>query len=129
MMRADELFTMVPNRFVDAVLRGELTERQARLCLYIARHAHQGKGVAKRSLANIAADLQWGKSPDTLMRELKELGYWFEFDSKQGQRTPYLFRLTGLSVRRVGDELSPDERKPEPRTSAPLPHDFRKIEV
>ena len=64
----------------------------------------------------------WPWAYDTLIRELKRVRpEWIDFESTQGQRTPYVFRWTGLAVRREGDlELGQDS------TSARLPHDFRK---
>jgi hypothetical protein len=125
---AEERFVMLPHRFIDAVMRGELSERQARLCLYIARHASQEKALAKLSLAQIDGGVGWQESDDTLLRELKTLRpAWIDFGSKQGQRAPYAIRLTGLKVLREGDELPLTELGPETSSSARPPHDFRNI--
>jgi hypothetical protein len=92
---ANEPFAMFPHRFLDAEMRGELSERQAKLCRYIVQHASQEKAVAKLSLAQIAAGVGWQESEDTLLRELKALRpAWINFESKQGQRGPYVIRLT-----------------------------------
>jgi hypothetical protein len=48
-----EPFTMLPNRFIDSEMRGELSERQAKLCRYIARSASEKRSEAKLSLAQI----------------------------------------------------------------------------
>jgi hypothetical protein len=125
---AEELFVMLPHRFIDAVMRGELSERQARLCLYIVRHASQEKALAKLSLAQIDGGVDWQESDDTLLRELKTLRpAWIDFGSKQGQRAPYAIRLTGLKVLREGDELPLTELGPETPSSARPPHDLRNI--
>jgi hypothetical protein len=71
--------------------------------------------------------MRWEWSEDTLLRELKGLRpEWIDFESKPGQRGPYLIRLTGLAVKRMGADLPPVELGSEPPTSAPPPHDLRK---
>jgi hypothetical protein len=107
-------------------MRGELSDRQAKLCRFIVRNAFEGS--AKLSLAQIATGLRWEWGEDTLLRELKALRpAWITFESKQGQRGPYLIRLMGLKVLREGDELPLSELGPKPPTSARPPHDLRKI--
>jgi hypothetical protein len=118
-----ELFAMFPNRFIDAEMRGELSERQAKLCRYIVRHGSQEKREARLTLAAIRDGVRWEGSDSTLQRELRSLRpAWIDYASNQGQRRPYVIRLTGLAVLREGDE----ELRPETTTSARLPHDFRK---
>jgi hypothetical protein len=105
--RRSEPFTMLPNRFIDAEMRGELSQRQAKLCRFIARNASQNTREARLTLAQIAAGVGWERSEDTLMRELKALRpEWIDFGSKPGQRAPYLIRLTGLAVEQEGDSTS-----------------------
>jgi hypothetical protein len=114
--RALEPFTMLPDRFIDAEMRGELSQRQAKLLRFIARNASETKREATLSLAQIAAGVRWEWSEDTLLRELKSLRpEWIDFGSKPGQRAPYLIRLTGLAVEREGDSTS--ARPPHDRTN------------
>ena len=68
MSRAREPFTMLPNRFIDAEMSGELSERQAKLCRFIARSANQRKAQVRLSLSQIATGLRWQWSEDTLLR-------------------------------------------------------------
>jgi len=121
--RTREPFVMLPIRFIDAELRGELSERQGRLLRFIARRANEARREARLTLAEIAAALRSEVSPDTVGRELKSLRpEWIDFESGQGRRRPYVIRLTGLAVEREGDE-SP---RPEAPTSARPPHDLRR---
>jgi hypothetical protein len=83
--RALEPFTMLPDRFIDAEMRGELSQRQAKLLRFIARNASETKREATLSLAQIAAGVRWKWSEDTLLRELKSLRpEWIDFGSKPG---------------------------------------------
>jgi hypothetical protein len=111
--RALEPFAMFPHRFIDAEMRGELSDRQAKLCRFVVRHASQDR--ARLTLAQIATGMRWQQSNDTLLRELKSLRpLWLDFDSSPGQRGPYTFLLTGLAV------IRETEGEPQP------PHDLRK---
>jgi hypothetical protein len=123
MSRAREPFTMLPDRFIDAERRGELSDRQAKLCRFIARRASESRREARLTLAQIVTGVLWELSEDTLLRELKGLRpEWIDFESKPGQRGAYVIRLTGLRVLREGDA----ELTSEPPTSARPPHDLRK---
>ena len=125
MSRADEPFAMFPHRFIDAEMRGDLSDRQAKLCRFIVRNAFQGR--AKLSLAQIATGLRWEWSEDTLLRELKALRpQWIDYESRPGQRDAYLIRLTGLARGQKTTVPSRSELGPEARTSAPPPHHLRR---
>jgi hypothetical protein len=113
--RAREPFAMFPHRFIDAEMRGDLSDRQAKLCRFVVQHASQNTNRASLTLEQIATGTRWQRSRDTLMRELKSLRpLWLDFDSRPGQRGPYTFILTGLAVIRETDG------EPQP------PHDLRK---
>jgi hypothetical protein len=72
--------------------------------------------------------VRWEWGDDTLLRDLKTLRPdWFDFESKAGQRRPYLFRLTGLAVARNRTDLPLSELGRETPTSAPPPHELRKL--
>jgi len=118
--RALEPFTMLPNRLIDAEMRGDLTDRQAKLCRFIVRHASQETGRACLTLGQIASGVRWQWGDDTLRRELKSLRpLWFDFDSRPGQRGPYTFLLTGLALIREADgEAQPPH---DLRTNPPIP--------
>ena len=118
-----EPFVMFPARFIDAEMRGELSERQAKLLRFIGRCGKEIKRETRLTLAQIAAGVGWAGSDDALRRELRGLRpEWIDYESTQGQRIPYLFHWTGLAVAREGDEKLP----PETPTSARPPHDLRK---
>ena len=50
-----EPFTMFPNRFIDAEMFGDLSERQAKLLRCIARRGSQVKRETRLTLAEVAA--------------------------------------------------------------------------
>lgn len=121
--RAIEPFAQFPYRFIDAEMRGDLSERQAKLCRYIVRHGNEKKRETRLTLAAIRGGVRWEGSDDTLLRELKSLRpEWIDYESRPGQRSPYVIRWTGLAVVREGDE----KLRPETATSARPPHDLRK---
>lgn len=86
-----EPFVMLPSRFIDAEMRGELSERQAKLLRLIARRGNEEKRETRLALAAIAAGVDWSWDDDTLLRELRKLRpEWIDYESTQGQRTPYV---------------------------------------
>lgn len=112
-MRANESFVCYPLRFLDALRRGDINERQFLIGCYLAGAIDFRTGEVALTLRSLADSIGWKQSEDTLERDLDALRpAWIYFETKQGQRTPRVFRLTGLAILKGG--------KP-----APLPHDFR----
>ena len=116
---------MFPHRFIEAEMRGDLSDRQAKLCRFVVRHASQDRACL--TLEQIATGMRWTRSSDTLLRELKSLRpLWLDFDSRPGQRGPYTFLLTGLAVIREtdGEPQPPHDLRKDPPISAEveLPH-------
>lgn len=105
-------FRMVPLIFIDACSTGEMNERQFFLGCFILRYASYKTGELSLTLGELRQRSGYKLSPDSLLNDLKALRRqaWIDFESKQGQRTPYKFRTTGLA--------------PE-RAEQPLPNDFR----
>lgn len=100
----EDLYVQVPRRFYDALARGEITGRQFRLGCHLAGAVHWKTGEVSLTLRALADGCDWTWSEDTLLRDLRALRpAWIEFEVGQGQRRPYVFRLTGLRRREEGE--------------------------
>jgi hypothetical protein len=93
-----DLFTPIPRRFHDALRRGDVNARQFLLGCYIAGEVDFRTGEVALTLDAVIGGVGWEWSEDTLLRDLKALRtVWIDFETRQGQRRPYVFRLTGLA--------------------------------
>jgi hypothetical protein len=111
--RAGEPFVRQPRRFHDALRCDDVNHRQFLLGCFLAGEIDFRTGVVALTLRALSDGIGWEWSEDTLLRDLKALRpAWIDFEAKQGQRSPYVFRLTGLAV--AGES-----------ETARLPHDFR----
>jgi hypothetical protein len=105
-----ERFTRIPRRFHDALRRDDVNARQYLLGCYLAGEVDFRTGEIALTLDALTDGVGWDWSQDTLLRDLKALRpTWLDFETRQGQRRPYVFRLTGLRI----------------RAEAEPPHDFR----
>jgi hypothetical protein len=88
---------MVPVSFIDACSTGEINDRQLALGVVIKRKANYKTGEARLTLEQIAA-LLCRRPTQTLRDDLRRLRpAWLAYESKPGQRDPYVIRLTGLA--------------------------------
>jgi hypothetical protein len=88
-------FERLPREVAEALRRGDLSFRQHGLLTYIIGSIDWSRGDYARTLAAFAADVDFPESDETLRTDLKALkdGGWIAFESKQGQRSAYHFRL------------------------------------
>lgn len=117
--RSPELFARVPFRVHAALRRGDLTLAGFAIVAFLAEEDFSD-GEAVYTLRALIDALQWPWSADTLWRELRRLrsGGWIEFESKPGQRRPYVFRLTAAA--RVADaSRPPQDLRADLRTEGP----------
>jgi hypothetical protein len=122
----DDLYFEVPRRFHDATRRGEVNGRQYLLGCYLAGEVHFQTGEVSLTLRALADGCDWQWSEDTLLRDLRALRpAWIDFEVGQGQRQPYVFRLTGL--RRRETQL-PQDFRTETRSPAEVTSRLRKSE-
>jgi hypothetical protein len=140
----------VPVRLLLAVERGELQWDDLAVLGYLHLKSYE-HGECAMTLAALLEMMGWDrKREDTLGRILKGLrdSGWLDFESRRGQRKPYVFRLTGAAIGTAGPDLrttsAPDppsraevtsaERRSEivakPDVEPPRPpHDLRSAEV
>lgn len=108
-MKADEPFWQTPNRFRDALLRREINLRQFAIGCFLAAAVDYRTGEATYTLAALAEGLRWKltkKTEQTLRNDLRGLRpTWIDYEVRQGQQGPYVFRLTGLTL---GGQRSPN---------------------
>lgn len=120
-----ERFVRYPRRFHDALRRADINPRQFLLGCFLAGEVDFETGEVALTLGALGDGLGWEWSEDTLLRDLKALRpAWVDFETKQGQRSPYLFRLTGLAVG-IGAELPADFRRETP-SGAEVTSELRK---
>jgi hypothetical protein len=123
----DDLYVEVPRRFHDATRRGEVNGRQYLLGCYLAGEVHFQTGEVSLTLRALADGCDWQWSDDTLVNDLKPLRpAWIDFKISQGQRRPYVFRLTGLRRRKV--QQLPQDFRPETPSPAEVTSRLRKSE-
>lgn len=81
------------------MLRGELTFPQFALCAYLVL-AKDDRDEVATTLSGLAEAIGWPQSLDSLLRAAQALrnAGWLDYESKTGQRKPYVIRLTGLLV-------------------------------
>jgi hypothetical protein len=120
-------FFIVPLRFLHALERGDVNGRQFKVGCYLAGAIDYRTRELALSLRALAEGCDYGSSDDTLLRDIKAMRpTWIEFEIGQGQRRPYVFRLTGLA--RDEHAIRPDFRTATPSpaevTSAPRKSDL-----
>jgi hypothetical protein len=92
-------FTQIPRRFHDALERDEINHRQFFLGCYLAGKVDYQTGEVAFTLRALADNMGWDWTDETLRKDLRHLRPgWIDYSAKQGQRSPYIFRLTGLQV-------------------------------
>lgn len=137
MSKPADRFARVPQRFYDALASGEVSHRQFVLGCYLAGQVDYVTGKAALTLKALADGLDWPWSDETLRKDLLGMRpQWIEYEVRQGQRSRYVFRLTGLQVgghlqRQRGapvevtsnqpDEALPANPPPQPKTAADKP--------
>jgi len=119
-----DLFAQVPKRVTKALLLGDLTFDQFGVAAFLCLAADYRTDTFTGTLGTIKDALQWGRSRDKLGRDLDALKArgWINFDVQQGQRKPYVIRLTGLLPEPTSATTSPATSPfTSPATSAGTP--------
>jgi hypothetical protein len=106
-VKGDELFGAVPARVYEALRFAEMTFDEFGVACWLCGVANHRTKTYIGTLAEIRSRSRFKKSDDTLGRVLDSLTAkeWIDLTKRQGQRSAYVIRLTGLLR---------------------LPHDFRK---
>lgn len=110
-------FAQVVLALSDALNRRDLTFPQFGLAAFLALDADWRTGEAVYTLRALTDAVAWPWGPDKLLDDLKALrrAGWIEFDSRQGQRKPYVFRVTTKLVRgRAASGATSDRNPPSP---------------
>ncbi|HEY8777918.1 MAG TPA: hypothetical protein VIM23_03140 [Gaiellaceae bacterium] len=94
---SQDLFAQLPLRLHEAVRRGELTFHQFGLVAYLVGAADYRTGELATTVAALADAIQWGRSDDTLRRDLQALkaAGWIDYSVQERQRRPYILKLVG----------------------------------
>jgi hypothetical protein len=110
-------FEKLPREAAEALRRGELSFKSHGLLTYIIGSIDWKRGDYARKLTALMEDVDWEWTDQHLRNELADLksAGWIDFESKQGQRSPYCFRLG----RRILEALTSGG------LPAPLPTDFQ----
>lgn len=105
-----DLFGRVPLRLIDALKRREVTfDGFAIVAFFCSECWRSGNHEAIYTFAGLSDALDYPKSLDALSRHLKRLRpEWIDFETKQGQRTPVVFRLTGALIESVSTSFVED---------------------
>lgn len=95
-----DLYAQVPQRVREALLLGDLSFVQLGIAVFLCLAADYRTRTYTGTLRTISDALQWERGLDKLGRDLAALrdDNWIDFEVSQGQRKPYVIRLTGLLV-------------------------------
>jgi hypothetical protein len=99
--RASETFVRVPCRLPELLRRHELSRDGFAILVFLLFRADPVTREYAATLGTLADELNWGKSNDTLLRQLKKLrdaGLIVFPPTRQGQQLPHVFRLTGADI-------------------------------
>jgi hypothetical protein len=106
-----DLFGRVPLRFFDALNRGEITFRQFAIGCALAIECFP-RGEAAHTVRALRDRLGYASSADSLREDLVALKPdWIDFEVKERQRAPYVFRLTGLAIASTAAGTEPRPRQ------------------
>ena len=91
-------FGAVPLDFMWALERGDISADEFMVGAYLVCAADRETHEVIRTLRALAESIGWEKSLDALGRTLARLRekQWIAYDVKQGQRAPWVIRLTWL---------------------------------
>ena len=93
---------MIPRRAYEALKRDELSLAQFSIIAFLCAEADYETGVATLTLRALKDGMRWKQSPDWLLKNLRSLraSGWVSYESRDGQQTPYVIKLTGAAVLR-----------------------------
>ena len=85
----------LPRVLADALIRDDLDFDGFAIVAFLVAAREYASGEYVGTLEKIAADLRWEHTPDYLSKKLRELreGDWLAFETRPGQRKPYVIRL------------------------------------
>jgi hypothetical protein len=88
-------FERLPRDVAESLRRDEISFRQHGLLTYIIGSIDWTRGDLARKLEVLHVEIDFRDSVETLRTDLDHLRKleWLEYESKQGQRSPYCFRL------------------------------------
>lgn len=101
---AAEFFIQIPLRLIDALKRGDISGTGFQIVIFLAAECWRNEGVALYEIGQLQRVLDFKRSRDTFLRELRKLRpEWIDFELGERQRKAVEFRLTGAGVRQAHD--------------------------
>jgi hypothetical protein len=118
--RAQEPFARLPHRLAEPLRRHELSCGGFAILALLHIKADEESREYAATLRGLAAEVNWDKTEVTLWRELHRLrdAGLIDFDSKPGQRTPYVFRLASADIATSGDLFTTSSSTSSPEAPA-----------
>jgi len=107
-------YAKLPRSVLTALERAELTTNEFAVLVYLIGKFDYITSDHSATLRTLADSLRWERTDDYLRKILGSLQdkKWVKFESKQGQRNPYLFRpgsrLPGRDLGSTSDDTSDD---------------------